>query len=249
MPKVLILRFDAPLMSFGGVSVDKHCITDKFPTKSMMTGFFSNALGWSYLDMSKHDDLQDRIRIASRIDREGRKIVDFQTVSLGQDHMRSSNAWTTRGRVEPRQGTSDSPDAIHIRYRHYIADAVYTLAVGLHEPEKEPTLRRLEEAMVRPERPLSIGRKCCIPSSPVLVDCIEVDSLRQALVDVPGIIKERAASLLVDACWPSATPVAQQGVLVKSVNDLKDWKTGVHCGERWVCFGQLRVKKRSKDYV
>jgi CRISPR-associated Cas5-like protein len=35
---ILLLRFDAPLMSFGGVMVDQHGPTDRFPGLAMLTG-------------------------------------------------------------------------------------------------------------------------------------------------------------------------------------------------------------------
>jgi len=35
---VILLRFDAPLMSFGGVLVDEHGVTRQFPGASMLTG-------------------------------------------------------------------------------------------------------------------------------------------------------------------------------------------------------------------
>ena len=44
--KALILRFDAPMVSFGGVTVDQHGFTDSYPGQAMLTGLIANALGW-----------------------------------------------------------------------------------------------------------------------------------------------------------------------------------------------------------
>ncbi len=42
---VLRLRFDAPLMSFGDVIMDRHNVMDRFPRLSLLTGLLGNALG------------------------------------------------------------------------------------------------------------------------------------------------------------------------------------------------------------
>ena len=42
--RALVLRFDAPLMSFGGVMVDQHGVIDRFPGTAMLTGLLANAL-------------------------------------------------------------------------------------------------------------------------------------------------------------------------------------------------------------
>ena len=44
----LVLRLDAPLMSFGGVIVDHHNVTERFPGLSLFAGLFANALGWTH---------------------------------------------------------------------------------------------------------------------------------------------------------------------------------------------------------
>ena len=42
----LILNLEAPLMAFGGETIDNHGVTRRFPSASMLTGLFANALGW-----------------------------------------------------------------------------------------------------------------------------------------------------------------------------------------------------------
>ncbi|WP_324669367.1 type I-E CRISPR-associated protein Cas5/CasD [Geochorda subterranea] len=43
--RALVMRFDAPLVSFGSVLVDQHGFIDLFPGTSMLTGLVANALG------------------------------------------------------------------------------------------------------------------------------------------------------------------------------------------------------------
>lgn len=248
--KALMLRFDAPLMSFGGISVDRFSRIDRFPGLSMMTGFLANALGWSYSQKLEHCQLQKRLLLASRNDRKGVKMVDYQTVSLGQDFMRSCNAWTTRGRIEPRQGTSDSEDAITIRDREFWADAIYTLAISLKDGDG-PTLRDLERALECPERPLFIGRKTCIPSAPVLLEprTKKTENIEDFLRDYPGVHKQRAKDDIVDACWPASSFRQGKDVIVKEAADLRDWMHNVHSGQRWICLGRMKILKRERDLV
>jgi len=51
--KALILRLDAPLMSFGGVMIDQHGFIERFPGTSLLTGLVANALGWGHGDYER----------------------------------------------------------------------------------------------------------------------------------------------------------------------------------------------------
>ena len=48
MRDALILRFDAPLMSFGGPMVDHNGVVQDFPPTSLLTGLIGNALGYEH---------------------------------------------------------------------------------------------------------------------------------------------------------------------------------------------------------
>ena len=45
MVDALLLRLDAPLMSFGAPMVDSNGVIQEFPALSMLTGLLGNALG------------------------------------------------------------------------------------------------------------------------------------------------------------------------------------------------------------
>ena len=82
----LILNLEAPLMAFGGETIDNLGVIRSFPAASMLTGLFANALGWRRVERERHQQLQDRIVFAARIDREpagGVRMTDFQTVKMG----------------------------------------------------------------------------------------------------------------------------------------------------------------------
>jgi CRISPR system Cascade subunit CasD len=152
--RALILRIEGPLMSFGDVAIDEIRPTRRLPTRSMLTGLLANALGYAHRDVAALDRLQERLRFAARLDREGQGLVDFQTAELGKD----DPLWTTRGTPAERAGGVASYSGPALRYRHYRADAALTVALTLVPVEEMPDLAALEAALRRQERPLFIGR-------------------------------------------------------------------------------------------
>lgn len=154
---VLLLRFDAPLMSFGGVVVDQHNKTDALPYRAMLTGLCANALGMTRRDEAALAALQARLRYAARRDRPGTALVDYQTVDFDPDGpMASDLGWTTRGTLEERKG-GEASEGTHIRYRHYLADALVTVALTLDPAAEDPTLDALSRALLAPARPVLRG--------------------------------------------------------------------------------------------
>ena len=143
----LLLRLDAPLMSFGGIVIDQINPVDRFPGRSLLTGLLGNALGWDHRDSAALSRLQDRLRHAARWDAQPERIVDYQTVDLGQEHL-VDTGWTTRGRREDR-GSGDATSGTHQRYRHYWANGVATAAIALTDSEA-PDLAALEQALRAP---------------------------------------------------------------------------------------------------
>ena len=156
MSRYLLLRFDAPLMSFGGVVVDMHGVTMDFPGRSLLVGLFGNALGYDHGDALQLTELQQRLRHAVRQDRRGQPLADFQTASLGQPFLEAG--WTTTGKAEARRGGS-AKKGTHIRHRHYVTDAVFTIAVELVPPDDFPTLDELANAL---EAARKIDKTVCI---------------------------------------------------------------------------------------
>lgn len=251
----LVLRLDAPLMSFGGTRVDQHGFIDRFPGTSMLVGLFANALGWEYKDYTKMQDLQNRLRYAARWDRAPKRLVDYHTVDLGQPKMygyalkekinsapKLPGGWTTRGYVDFRSGASGYE--IHQRYQHYWEDGRMTVIVEL-EGEGFPSIEDLTQALQTPKRPLFIGRKSCIPARPLLDDrqpIVEGDNLKSLITTVPllpfFIEYEPSASSLtadehdvqVEVSWPADLGVEGMKGQVRQVYDLRDWKNQIPSG-------------------
>jgi CRISPR-associated protein Cas5/CasD, subtype I-E/ECOLI len=237
---ILLLRLDAPLMSFGGVIVDHHNVTDRFPGLSLITGLFGNALGYTHGDADALEALQDRIEYAARWDIEPEVLIDYHTVDLGQPKMRE-DGWTTRGRPEWRAGGNDARLGTHQRYRHYLANGVMTVAVALLG-EASPTTADLAQSLREPARPLFLGRKTCLPAAPILLDVVQAPDVLAALRAVAHAQRAGTDSHQpLRACWPEHLGTADQSHRV-AVYDRRDWRNQVHAGRRMRVEGQLQVE-------
>jgi CRISPR system Cascade subunit CasD len=238
MMEGLIFRFDAPLMSFGGVKVDQHNVTDRFPGHSLVAGLIANALGWVHADMGKIQRLQDRLLLASRWDIAPVPIVDYQTVDLGQAKMREAG-WTTRGTPEHRDGGPAAKFGTHQRYRHYLANGVLTTVVALQDDEP-PDIFAVEKALTQPARPLFIGRKACLPSSRILVGRISGEDVLSMLKRIPRLSRSGGNSEgAMPARWPAGL-TAERPEQVRQVFDMRDWHSQLHTGSRSVAEGLIK---------
>ena len=239
MINALLLRFDAPLMAFGGVVIDNLGVTRRFPGRATLAGLFANALGYLHREADKLDTLQRRLRYAVRCDRPGREIVDYQTVDLNPETSPfMQEGWTTRGAPEGRAGGKEAREGTHVRYRHYIADALYTIALTLKPPSPAPTLDEIEAALREPARPVFIGRKCCLPSAPLLLGRASADTLLRALEAEPRAKRAHPTGPL-SAWWPADEDTDRSGARLIPITDDRDWMNQIHVGRRWMHEGSI----------
>jgi len=236
---ILLLRFTGPLISFGAPIVDHHGVIQQYPALSMICGLLGNALGYDHSEAERLQRLQERIRYASRRDRAGERMRDYQTVDLGADYMDDDLAWTTRGELERRKGGSAS-SGTHIRLRHYWADAAHTVALTLERADEKPTVRDLRDALEAPERPLFIGRKTCLPSEPLLLGTIQADGLLDALRRAP-LADDPDDRERCMAWWPSHPDADEDRASQRVVTDSRDWTNQIHVGQRWIAFGNIEL--------
>ena len=234
----LIVRLEAPLMAFGGETIDNLGVIRPFPAASMLTGLFANALGWRRVERERHQELQDRMIFAARIDREpagGVRMTDFQTAQLAAN----DRGWTTRGAPEGRAGGANTYHAPHLRYRDYYADMRVTVALRLEPADDAPTLDELAQTLQEPKRPLFIGRKPCLPSAPLFGGFVEGDTALEALLDAvpPGDGRGESCRLL----WPQGEGVDDiPPNRTYMLTDQRNWdSSGLHGGGRWVCEGAV----------
>lgn len=240
--RALVLRLDAPLMSFGTVMVDQHGFSDRFPGTAMLTGLIANALGWRHDQFDRLQRLQERIDYAARWDSQPHQLIDYHTVDLGQAKM-SEPGWTTRGTPEHRGGGEGAKRGTHQRYRHYWADGLMTVALTLRDGG-EPDLEMVQDALRQPARPLFLGRKTCLPARPLLdpyTPMVEGPDLLTILRNVPVWARNgspTSGAQTLSACWPAELGVAGRGEL-RLVYDLRDWANQLPAGSRWRAEGPL----------
>lgn len=240
--KALLLRLDAPIMSFGGVMVDQNGYIERFPGTSMLCGMIANALGWQHNDFGRLQDLQARIEYAARWDEPPQRIIDYHTVDLGQPKM-AKPGWTTRGVPDERKGGESAKRGIHQRYRHYWTDGLMTVALTL-KGNGYPDIEAVKSAIQQPVRPLFLGRKTCLPARPLLdphTPIIEGASVLAILKKVPlwdrdGTLAEKVRQC--DACWPAHLG-KNSLTSVRRVFDLRDWANQVPAGSRWRASGRI----------
>jgi CRISPR system Cascade subunit CasD len=233
----LVLRLEAPLVAFGGVTIDQMGVTRDFPSTSMLTGLLANALGWQRTEWEKHQRLQDRLVFAARRERESATglLTDTQNAQLEKN----DKGWTTWGEPEGRGGASY--DAPHRRFRDYHMDACVTVALRLRPEEEAPDVDGLAAALDRPARPVFIGRKPCLPSAPLRQgDFVLATTAHAALLKLPA---GPGAPASLRALWPLGEgPVDGAGVhCIVDLPDLRNWRTGLHGGSRQVVEGTINA--------
>jgi CRISPR system Cascade subunit CasD len=248
----LVLGLEAPLVAFGGVTIDHIGVTWDFPALSMLTGLFANALGWDRTEVERHQALQDRLVFAARRDSVPYIGVlrDMQNADLSVER----RGWTTRGKPEERGG--GSLDQVHRRQRDYHPDALIAVVVTLARADDAPTLDDLAAAVERPQRPLFIGRKPCLPSAPLLRrlfdggSFIESATAHEALSSLPRLgylDQDRDADLQdqrveLPAIWPAAEGPTTGATVDRGIAraDRRNWVSGLHGGTRAVVEGRIR---------
>jgi CRISPR system Cascade subunit CasD len=231
MARHLLIRLSSPLIAFGGEAIDNFGVIRDFPALSMVTGLFANALGWDRGDDELLNQLQARLRMGARLEASGSRLTDFQTAQLGA----VDKAWTTWGTAEERRGGAASYDSPHLRYRDYHADLTALLAVRLELADETPTLDDVAQALDRPQRPLFIGRKPCLPVGRLVAGWVDADSVLQALQLAP-LAK---AGLNLRAQWPDGEGQLP-GDRTVDICDERNWTSGLHGGWRPVREGLIR---------
>jgi CRISPR system Cascade subunit CasD len=213
----------ASMMSFGKVNIDRFAPTGRFPSRSMVTGLIGAALGLERNDVSNLQHLQDHLIIASALECEGRVLRDVQNAYLSSDPV-----WTTRGIPAKRAGGDDTLSQAVRRTKDYLEDAKVRLVIGLKQGCNY-SLEDIANALRRPVYPLSIGRRTCLPSLPLVKGCnkdciIEAANAYEAL----GSLVESGTA----AQWPIGQGPEEGGPVSRIISEpgLRDWKSGMHRG-------------------
>jgi CRISPR system Cascade subunit CasD len=147
----LFLRLESPLQAWGGHE-SKFFVRRiaEAPTKSGVIGLLCAALGVSRTDAPKAWLPRLRaLRMGVRVDRPGTRWWDYHTVGAKM-RMRTAEGKTKEGALLSR--------------REYLCDASFLVALQ----GEEKLLEQLQKALQNPRWTLYLGRKCCLPSRPIL---------------------------------------------------------------------------------
>ena len=171
MTSTLLLRFGAPMQSWGTQSRFTNRDTGLEPSKSGVVGLLCAALG-----RPRHEPVDDiaALRMGVRVDFEGKLKLDYHTA--GGTHLKGHKYGVAKA-------DASKPQTV-VSHRYYIADADFL--VGL-EGENDDLLRRLQRAVEVPKWQLFLGRKAFVPGVPVRVpNGLRLGrSLMHALTDHP----------------------------------------------------------------
>ena len=157
------------------------------------------------------------------------RLTDYQTARLHKD----DRAWTTRGRPAGRAGGAATYAGSHQRWRDYHADLRLSVVLRLNPEDALPSLDELAQALMRPARPLFIGRKTCLPSAPIFSGWIQAPDARAALCNT---VPRGGTNLR--AFWP-ASEGSEGAIRIVDVTDERNFATGLHGGARRLCEGPL----------
>ncbi|MCU0623520.1 MAG: type I-E CRISPR-associated protein Cas5/CasD [Gemmatimonadaceae bacterium] len=231
----LLVRLEGPLQAWGDVTQDTVRPTRAFPSRSALAGLFASALGWTYRDGARTTAFQDALRYAVRADRTGSVMIDYQTAELTT----TVRGWTHWG-IEERdinnvtrmiavRGRRPRPQATQILRKGYLADASFLAAVALDDTAPV-NLERLAAALVRPARPVFLGRRACLPTRPLLEGRIEAESAYAALAaGVVGTVP----------CWYEPTDGPPDEARAFEVWDRRDFVLDRFEGARRVVRGTI----------
>lgn len=153
--RFVLMRLRAPMQSWGTQSVHRDRGTERFPTKSGVIGLVANALGRSRDDSII--DLASLVMAAGEVV-PGRVAYDFQTVGGGYDwwkHMITDK--------DVAAAQKDIQTATIMRRKAYLEEADFVVALS----GNDVLIDQIAEALDNPARPIFLGRKAFLPTTPV----------------------------------------------------------------------------------
>jgi CRISPR system Cascade subunit CasD len=215
----LTVRLSAPLMALQGPRIDGEPQSLPIPTRSLLTGLFGSALGYGRGDHEKLQGLQDNIRVAVVVHRNGIEINDYQIADLSKSYMRGP-MWSSGTSVVEREGSQTR--GLRQQERPYRADADMTAIVDV-QTGCSVTAEQMLDALDHPVHPLFIGRNSCPPASRLAGRVFEATSLEAATL---AVARDHSGEIYLPA--EAATPA--WGDLPLSIPGRRDWASFRHAG-------------------
>ncbi len=165
----LALLLDGPMQSWGHSSRFERRTTALHPTRSGIMGLLAAALGINKYDANESEQLArfqslhfttitlpKRPAIRLKFQAKNSEISNLPILRLEDYH--------TVTRIRRASGKVDD-DATVQTYRHYLLDARFGVLLEGHVT----SLEEIAAALRNPRWGVWLGRKCCLPASPLLV--------------------------------------------------------------------------------
>ena len=206
-------------MALQGPRIDGEPQSLPIPTRSLITGMFGSALGFSRGDHEKLQELQDNMHVAVVVHRNGVEINDYQIADLGKSHMRGP-MWSSGTSIAKREGSQI--EGLRQQQRPYRADADMTAIVEMRVGSLITT-EQIVAALDQPVHPLFIGRTSCPPASRLAGHIFDAPSLEAATLQVA---RDNHGEIYLPA--EAATP--SWGDLPLSIPGRRDWANFRHAG-------------------
>lgn len=170
----LLLRLEGPFQAWGDHE-SKFVVrrTAEAPTKSGVMGLLCAALGVSRSAARKELPVLNTLAVGVRVDRPGVRWWDYHTVGADM-------------KMRIAEGRDKTKPGAMLTRREYLCDASFLVALQ----GEEGLIRRAHAALLAPVWQLYLGRKCCIPSVPLVGRADESDvgtfpDLTAAISSVP----------------------------------------------------------------
>ena len=169
----ILLRLEAPMQSWGDGSRFQLRRTADAPTKSGVLGLILCASGTSRSDAGPLLAELRSLRFGVRVDRPGTRGWDYHTAGAGY------GINSAEGKVKVT-GTTGDPETLLSR-REYLFDASFVAGFA----GTPATIDRIAAWLMEPVWTVFLGRKCCVPTLPVLERVVRGTALLDALAIPP----------------------------------------------------------------
>ena len=228
MPKnTLLLRLAGPMQAWGTASRFQLRRTDRHPSRSGVLGLLLCARGVKRDESEPHLNELASLKMGVRIDNPGLIGQDFHTAGA-----KIGIRQAEKGKIKYTAATGN-PETLLSR-RQYLYGASFLVALQ-GDPELVETYER---ALQDPIWPPYLGRKCCIPSRPILEGSGSWETLTEALSSAPlegenlDTEERRRRDSSVDrSCWMETEENPVRGGEFREVYDVPRrfgyWNYGV----------------------
>lgn len=135
----LVLRFAAPLQSWGSGSKFETRRSELFPTRSGIVGLLASALGF----------------------RRDRDLSEFNHLKIGVKTVQPGTV--IRDLHTALKNPKDPP---YLTHRYYLSDAIFEVGIA---SDSRDELEKFEWALKHPKYPLFLGRRSCPPEQPLVL--------------------------------------------------------------------------------